>query len=682
MIKYFLSKKLFSNEYQYFILELFLNILNYYYNDNLYVFFKHLCRNVSNRVKDILRETQATESNLNLYIDNKKLLLFNTRKEKEKSAKNIYGDKILNLFKYFIIYFYNIFLRTNEKQYFGCMVDLIKFFVNDQQNCADFLIEEFCNNHTIVEYLINCPLYDIKKIIVGIIYCAMIKSVNSISSVKENQNQKVINENNNKNNIYNICKNDEEIARQLQYKDNNNLNYYDNNPLDYKNIPKNILKMIYNILHLIRDTKYNRMNEYRFLFFTIYRFSLISQITREFLIYKCRLFELLCLLLHKNHQQLENYKVNEIIISTYMGPYTVTHNILNEKINEKEKKELNIIEDKVGIYRNENYLYMLFFYLLSFKPPKGKKNFDPGYSLENIYFINVLLNNIRTKQDAFCFINFIIEKSDKKEKIKNVYEALFNYLEEIDNNDKINYDYNNYNNFVDNNMNENPNQNDPGINPKYLVLIIKKFIISLLNKEISEHHIKKVIKKLFELFYSNQKCYSYSIMIIDLLLDLFSTDLKKFRGDFAKDFSKIRDWLEKWSIPPIKYDIDGIFMYKKMKINFNNNLSEKEKEEFNLKELYNTQKKIDLIYEIFKEDNKNNNNKSVKDIDVSDFRFIIGDIIFYQGKDSVIEEALDEQLKISFDNEPKNSIKKNNDKKEIWIEIDNPTIEIKELKEK
>ena len=681
MFKYFLTKKLFSNEYQYFILELFLNILNYYKNYILPVFFKSLCRNLCDRPKGALRETQTTQSNLNYYLDNKKLILFDPAK-KLSSANSNNKNKMLDLFKHFIIYFYNVFLRTSEKKYFGCMVDLIKFFINDQPDCANYLIEEFCNNHTMVEYLINCPLYDIKKVIVGIIYCAMIKSVDDNSTVKEKQNHSAINEKNNDKKSKNLYEKDEELARKLQYQENNNLTYLldgNNNPLDYKNIPKNILKMIYNMLHLMRDTKYNRMNEYRFLFFTIYRFSLISPITREFLIYKCRLFELLCLLLHKNHKE-KKYNVEDIIISTYMGPYVATHNILNEK--SKEKKELNMVEDKAGVYRSENYLYMLFFYLLSFKPSKESKINDIGYSLENENFITVLMHNIRTKQDAFCFSNFIIEKSDSKKKVENVYEVLFNCLEEIDDYDKINYDYNNYNNFVNNNMNENPVKNDPGINPKYLFIIIKKYIGSCLNKEKKfENYLKKSIKKLFELFNENQNYYSYSIMIIDLILELFSTDLKELCINYQKDFVKIRSWLETYPIPPIKYNIEGIKMYKYKKLNYNNNnnnLSEKENAEFEEKELIKSNNKIQKIYEIF--NSKNPNNKGIKDIDLSDFKFIIGDIILYQDKERVIEEALDEQLKISVDINQKNN--NGNDKKETWIEIDNPTIEIKELKEK
>ena len=682
MFKYFLTIKLFSNKYQYFILEFFLNILNYYYNYDLSIFLMHLCRN--ERITEIYREINSFDSNLNLYLNNKKIILFPKNNKKNlQISKSFYSEQILNLFKHFIIYFYNIFLKTKEKEYFGGMVDLLKFLINEHPICANYLIEEFCNEKTVIEYLINCPFYNIKKLIVGILYCAMIKSVkdNVYSNIKDKTEKKKLKENN-KNKKNKISKEDEALARQLQEEDGNDYlyNFENNNPLEYHNIPKNLLKMIYNILNIIKSTKFNLMNEHRFLYFTMYRFSLISQNTREFLIYKCRLFELLCLVLHKNHQK-NDYDINEICLSTFIGPYTVTHSILSLKENEKEKEELKIITDKAGIYKNENYIYMLFFYLLSYSPPKdGIKRrdiYDEGYSLENKNFISVLLNNIRTKQDAIGFSNYINEKSkDSKSKVKNVYEALGDCFLKIDNNDKINYEYNNYNNYVKNNMNENPNNNDPGINPKFLIMIFKKFILSHSSKE---YFVKKGIKLLFELFSINQRYYNYSIMIIDLLLELFSTDFKKYINYFEQDLDILKTWLENWPRPPSKYNIEGISMYKNMKINYDNTLSEEEKNKFNDLEINNTQKKIDKIYDLLSNDIKikNESNKYGKDLDLSDFQFIIGDIILYQNKERVIEEALDEQLKISVE---VNNNNKKEDKREIWIDIDNPTIEIKELK--
>ena len=116
-----------------------------------------------------------------------------------------------------------------------------------------------------------------------------------------------------------------------------------------------------------------------------------------------------------------------------------------------------------------------------------------------------------------------------------------------------------------------------------------------------------------------------------------------------------------------------------MKINYDNTLSEEEKNKFNDSEINNTQKKIDKIYDLLSNDIKVKieNNKYDKDLDLSDFKFINGDVILYQNKERVIKESLDEQLKISV--EVKNNNKKE-EKREIWIETDDPTIEIKELK--
>ena len=119
-------------------------------------------------------------------------------------------------------------------------------------------------------------------------------------------------------------------------------------------------------------------------------------------------------------------------------------------------------------------------------------------------------------------------------------------------------------------------------------------------------------------------------------------------------------------------------MYKNMKINYeNNNLPEDKINEFNYVELNNTQKKIDKLYDILGGDIKEKKeNQYEKDLNLSDFKFIIGDVILYQNKERVIEEALDEALKISVE------VNKNAkcDKKEMWIEIDEPSIEIKRLK--
>ena len=437
MFKYFLNKKLFSNEYQNFILELFCNILNYHYSYDLPVFLQHLCRNMAGNSEN-LRDIQPKGSNIYNYINKNKITLFSKQginKTKERPNSQI----ILNLFKHYIIYFFNILIRSKDKEYLGGMVDFLKSLINNHLECSDYLIEEFCNKNIIIEYLINCPSYEIKKLIVGILYCAMIKSVNGYELNKIEKTKK--------NNTYQTKTNkkltktqaqrleeDEELARQISGMDaNNSSNLIFENPLEYTGIPQNILKMIYNILHIIRTMGTDHLNEQRFLYFTIYRFSLINEKTKEFLLYKCRIFEFLCLLLEKSCAT-RNYPVKDILGSIYIGLYTVSHNILS-----KEKKEdETIIVDKGGAYRNENYIFMLFFYLLNSNLTNKKYGFteDPGYSLENTDFVKILLNNIRTRQDTFCFSNYINERClNNKNKVYSVMKALIEYLNRVDNNE-------------------------------------------------------------------------------------------------------------------------------------------------------------------------------------------------------------------------------------------------------
>ena len=226
------------------------------------------------------------------------------------------------------------------------MVDLIKFLINDQPDCANFLIEEFSNINVIFEYLIGCPIYELKKIIVGLLYCAMIKSIGEYesNSKKIENNKKGFLSKFLKTNNSQSLKEDEEYARQLNNNLNGDQNYEFNNPLEYEGIPKNILKMIYNILYIIKQYKYSNMNEYRFLYFTIYRFSLLSEKTRLFLINKCRVFELLCLLLHKNFATY-NYDVKGIINSMYFVSNINTWEDIQIGIISKWERSLVFLKD-------------------------------------------------------------------------------------------------------------------------------------------------------------------------------------------------------------------------------------------------------------------------------------------------------------------------------------------------
>ena len=359
-----------------------------------------------------------------------------------------------------------------------------------------------------------------------------------------------------------------------------------------------------------------------------------------------------------------------------VGLYTVPHNILGKA----KKEDEGLIVDKGGVYRNENYIFMLFFYLLNSNLDNKKNNFseDMGYSLENSTFIKVLLNNIRTRQDAFCFSNYINDRClNNKNRVNAITEALIQALNRVDNNENVNYDYNNYTNVVDNDFNANPSPTDPGINPKFLLIIIKRFII---NQNLKQDYIIRFIRLIFKVFENNRRYYNYSIMLIDFLIELFSFYLRKYIPQFQKEIMNLMDWLRQYPISPKLYKIEEISLYKYQHKNYADDLDENIIKEFDNKEFDSTNKKLDILASIYKNEIKNDI-KYEKDLDLSDFKFIIGDIIYYGEEEAVVEESLDEMIKIKITNNNKQNKKekKINNKKEIWVETDYEKIRIKEL---
>ena len=216
----YLNEKLFSKEYQHFTLELYINILNYidYKEEILPAYLENLC-NINNEENPfqneliIYRTYRPKGSNLTKYLKKGKIkIIYIIKKEENKYSDEEKQEKIIELFEYILIEFFNIIIRCNERKYIGCYADLIKFLINRYEYCANFFLEEFSCYNTIIEYLINCPLYEIKKVIVGIIYYAMIKS-NQEYTDKNQSEKKNEEKNNNSNN--NILKKE---------KDNNNNN--------------------------------------------------------------------------------------------------------------------------------------------------------------------------------------------------------------------------------------------------------------------------------------------------------------------------------------------------------------------------------------------------------------------------------------------------------------------------
>ena len=82
------------------------------------------------------------------------------------------------------------------------------------------------------------------------------------------------------------------------------------------------------------------MNESRFLYLILYRFSTISKKCKKFLLNKALVLEFLNILLFENLKQ-ENHNDGVIVKSMDKGNFSSSHSILNTN-----KKEINPIYDK------------------------------------------------------------------------------------------------------------------------------------------------------------------------------------------------------------------------------------------------------------------------------------------------------------------------------------------------
>ena len=453
-------------------------------------------------------------------------------------------------------------------------------------------------------------------------------------------------------------------------KNNNNMIEEDSNPLEKKYIPVNVLKLIYNIFYLIDLISYKNMNESRFLYLILYRFSTISNKCKKFLLNKALVLEFLNILLYSEITQ-ENHNQKKITKSMNKGLFKSTHSILN-----KNNKEIKAIYDKGGAFHYENYITDLYYYLLSHNQKAKAKRpyFEGSYNFDNQFFIQALFFRINTKLDANIFSYLIIQKCKDiktyKDRIKNIIENLGNILSKADFNENINYDVNSnrdvYNHNIYNTNNININNVDylneiPKINPKYILLIIKKFLLtSSENKKIDEFRINQILTKFFSIVEENQKYYNISILLIDFITELFINNISKlyqYIPQFSSQIKNLIDWIRLNPISPELYPIEGLFMYKSDNVVYNNNISEEEKKIFNEKNMKKAELRTNKLLKIL----EYKNNKFEKDftyealLDFSDFKFRKGDLIYYNKKKAVIKEFLDELILIKIIDKEKNN---------------------------
>ena len=430
------------------------------------------------------------------------------------------------------------------------------------------------------------------------------------------------------------------------------------------------------------------MNESRFLYLILFRFSTISKKCQKFLLNKALVFEFLSILLFDDIKQ-ESHSDAIIIKSMNKGYFKSTHSILS-----MSNKDINAIYDKGGAFHYENYITELYFYLLSHnqKEKPTRPYYEGSFNFDNRIFIKALFFRVNTKLDADVFSYLIIEKCKNvktyKKRIECIMENIGDILSRADYNENINYDVNSnkdvYNHNVYNSNSRSRNNIDyrneiPKINPKYILLILRRFILtSSENKKIDEFRISQVLSKLFYIFDDNHKYYNYCILLIDFITELFYNNiaiLHPYINQFSQNIKFMIDWIRLNPISPELYPIEGLLMYKSDNVVYKN-ITMEEKSSFNDKNMKQAEIRTNKLFKIL--DYKNNYNSKINNFvydytfealfDFTDFKFRKGDIIYYNKKKAIIKESLDELICIKIiDNDNNN---KNKDLDEDGYTID------------
>ena len=548
-----------------------------------------------------------------------------------------------------------------------------------------------------MEYLINCPLNEIKKLIVGIINCAMINSLENFRkneiikikqmSDKEEQNE-IINilggyaKKANKFNFYNIINSDNNTNSLSDNKkiSNNNkiqdLTDIKSKKNDNEYLPKILNKFINNILSLINEIGNDNSPKNKFLYFVLYKFSLICSKTKKYLI---EVFPMLDIMNEKINPNLSKDINSNTNINVKNFDNSNDHDILNI---DNQKKI--IINNNGSIYQYENYLYMLYFNLLTYE---NYKNYNI-YSFDNENFIFKLFKEIMNKQDCYIFAHLLNVKCQNNVSRENmIINLISDILDKIDYNDNVNYKLNKTNNNnQDCDIKNYKNRNE--IDPRNILLILKLFILYKdSNEEYYNNRIELGLEKLFNLLKKYNKYYNFCLLIIDFIINLFSYNkelVNKYVKKYKEELNKIIKWINDNPISPKLCKIEGLFMYKDDNVNYQL-ISDKEKKEFDIKESNLSKERIDKLNNIINKKINEDDYQYDIDINKSEFIFLNDDEIIYNGKHGKVKEHLNEMIKIKFDTEinKENKVKDENsnekEMKSIWIDTEDENIIIKKL---
>ena len=286
------------------------------------------------------------------------------------------------------------------------------------------------------------------------------------------------------------------------------------------------------------------------------------------------------------------------------------------------------------------------------------KFYDEYNLMINKNLLDEFLNCVNTKQDAYALSEIIAKNLNDKDIVKLIFNNIFKKME-----------------FHD----------VPEIEPFLLILKTVIYQIVYKNNDLNQTKlIQKFVQNFQVIFQNISNYYELTDLYINFIINLFVKYPKLF--DYLKSFQKLLDYFIEWyndnSYIPLKYPIDNIKYYKSKAHNYNPNITQKEKEEFNNWSFKYTMNQVNIIQKIkgksfnIKEKERLNLKYFDKDFDLTDYEFKIGDFIKFKDQKCEIIQSTNEIFKIKIEDENLNK-----DKKKLWIATDDKNIRLDNNKE-
>ena len=169
MFHFWILKNITTQEYQSFIFELARNNVKYFA-------LPLKCRNENCNLKIINHLSKLPKrDNNNIQITN--YIFKDNNKYKDQSNKTIIDNNqnTFDIFIFVITYYMNIVIRCRDNSLIHQFTDVIKLYINTDDKKALWILEEFLNERTLCEFLRDSSNLQMSNLIVGIIYCAILK---------------------------------------------------------------------------------------------------------------------------------------------------------------------------------------------------------------------------------------------------------------------------------------------------------------------------------------------------------------------------------------------------------------------------------------------------------------------------------------------------------------------------